>query len=194
MIETLLHYDEQLFTWLNSLGSPRWDGMWLVITSKYSSFPLYAVLLYLIYKHFGWKTTLVIMVLVAAMITATDQLSNLFKHFFLRPRPCQVEHLQETIRFIAPRCGRYGYFSAHAASSMALAVFMGLLFNEKYKYLPFFLLFWAAVVGFSRIYLGVHYPMDVITGFAIGALIGFLIYLLAKKWMERKIGIQSVNQ
>ncbi len=185
MLENLLHYDEQLFVYLNSLGSSSWDGTWLVITSKFSSIPLYAALLFLVFKQFGWKTTLVVMVLVAAMITTTDQLANLFKHGLERPRPCQEAHLKEIIRFIAPHCGRFGYFSAHAASSMALAVFIGLLFKITYKNLPYLMLFWAAIVGYSRIYLGVHYPLDVITGFGIGALLGYLFYWLQQKWVIR---------
>lgn len=181
MLESLLQYDEQLFVFLNSLGSPTWDGMWLFITSKYSSIPLYVVLLYLIFKQFGWKNTLIIMLLVAVMIAATDQLANLFKHGFQRPRPCQEDHLKEIIRFIAPRCGRYGYFSAHAASAMALAVFVGLLLKNKWKYLPYFMLFWAAIVGYSRIYVGVHYPLDVVTGFVFGGILGFLFYKILQK-------------
>ncbi len=185
-MEQLLHLDEQLFVFLNALGSERWDAFWLFITNKFSSIPLYAVLLYLVYRHLGLKNTLIIMVLVAAMITVTDQLANLFKHGFERPRPCQVEHLKETIRYVAPRCGRFGYFSAHAASSMALAVFMGLLFRNIYKYLPFLMLFWAAVVAYSRVYLGVHYPLDIITGMVIGGLTGFLIYKIQQR-LERPV-------
>lgn len=185
-MELLLELDEQLFVFLNGLGSERWDAFWVFGTNKFSSIPLYAVLLYLGYRHFGWKNTLIVMVLVAAMITVTDQLANLFKHGFERPRPCQVEHLKETIRYVAPRCGRYGYFSAHAASSMALAVFLGLLFRNIYKYLPFLLLAWSAVIAYSRIYVGVHYPLDIITGMAIGGLIGFGIYKLQNR-LERPV-------
>ncbi|PKP26503.1 MAG: phosphatase PAP2 family protein [Bacteroidetes bacterium HGW-Bacteroidetes-2] len=187
MIENLLHYDEQLFVFLNNLGNPTWDGFWLFITSKFGSIPLYIILLYFIFKQFGWKTTLIILLLLALMIAATDQFANLFKHGFQRPRPCQEEHLKEIIRFIAPRCGRYGYFSAHAASAMALAVFIGLMFKNSLKYLPYFMLFWAAIVGYSRIYLGVHYPLDVVTGFAIGGIIGYLFYLLLQKWVKPNI-------
>ncbi|TYT26603.1 glycosyltransferase [Luteimonas viscosa] len=173
--------DEQLFVFLNSLGSEPWDGLWLFITHKLTWIPFYAGLVYLLYRNFGLKNTLVIIALITVMAAATDQLSNLFKHGFERPRPCREEHLSEVIRYIAPRCGRYGYFSAHAASSMALAVFLGLLFRKTHRYLAPVLLVWSSMVGFSRIYVGVHYPLDVLTGMVVGALVGWLIYRLAQR-------------
>lgn len=181
MLEQLLQYDTELFLFLNNLGNNSWDGFWLIITEKFSSIPLYLVLLYLIWKHFSWKGTLLVMVIVAVMITATDQLANLFKYvLFQRPRPCRVEALQDQMRMVADGCGRYGYFSAHAASSMAVAVFIGLLLRKYYKYLAFMLLFWAVVIAYSRIYLGVHYPLDSITGMFFGGLLGWLFFKLFK--------------
>ena len=179
MIETLLQYDEQLFLFLNNLGTPSWDEFWRIVTEKWSSLPLYALLLFLVFKKFGLKATLIVMICAAIMITATDQLANLFKYvLFKRPRPCREEHLTLLMRFVADGCGRYGYFSAHAASSMAAAVFLGLLLKPYYKALPFLLLLWASVVAYSRIYLGVHYPLDIITGMFFGAWIGLAVYKL----------------
>ncbi len=185
MLEQLVEYDTELFLFLNNLGNTSWDGFWQFVTEKWSSIPLYVILLYLIYKHYGWKGTLVVLVCVALMITATDQLSNLFKNGIKRPRPCQLEELKESMRFVAVRCGRYGYFSAHAASSMAAAVFLGLTLRKWFKYLPFLLLIWAVLTGYSRIYLGVHYPLDVITGMAIGGFLGWMFYLL-QMWGQRR--------
>lgn len=185
MLDQLLHYDTEIFLYLNNLGNTSWDGFWRFVTEKWSSIPIYAFLLYLIYKNYGWKGTLVILVSVALMITATDQLANIFKHGIKRPRPCQVETLKATMRYVADGCGRYGYFSAHAASSMAAAVFLGLTLQKWYKYLPFLLLIWAVITGYSRIYLGVHYPLDVVTGMAIGGILGWLFFLL-QKWGQQK--------
>jgi undecaprenyl-diphosphatase len=89
------------------------------------------------------------------------------------------------MRFIAEGCGRFGFFSAHAASSMAAAVFLGLVLRRYYKYLPFLLLLWAFVVAYSRIYLGVHYPLDTLTGMFFGGLIGWGIYVL-QRWGQRR--------
>lgn len=178
--------DEQLFVFLNSLGSERWDGLWLFVTNKFSWIPFYVALMYLVYRHYGLKNMLIITALIIVMITVTDQLANLFKHGFERPRPCREEHLKEIIRYIAPRCGKYGYFSAHAANSMAFAVFLGLLFRKFYKHFVFLLIFWASIVGFSRIYVGVHYPLDTLTGLVVGALVGFVIYRTSQRFKSIK--------
>ena len=190
MLDQLLKYDTELFLFLNNLGNTSWDGFWRFVTEKWSSIPLYAFLLYLVFKHYGWKGTLIIIVCVALMITATDQIASLFKYGIKRPRPCKVEELQPLMRYVADGCGRFGYFSAHTASSMAAAVFLGLSLQKWYKYLPFLLLLWAVITGYSRIYLGVHYPLDVISGMAFGGLTGWLFYLI-QKWGQRKFKTQK---
>ena len=116
MIDTILQYDSDLFLYLNNLGSQTWDGLWLVITNKLTFAPLYAVLLYLTYKHMGLKPMLYLIVLIALMITFTDQITNLFKDGFMRPRPCRAEDIMDRVRFIAPRCGKYGFFSGHSST------------------------------------------------------------------------------
>src|SRR5690606_440073 len=121
MLEEILKYDTELFLFLNNLGNASWDSFWLFVTDKWSSIPIYAILLYLVFKNYGLKGTLVIVVCVALMITATDQIANLFKYGIERPRPCRVEELKNAMRYVADGCGRFGYFSAHAASSMAAA-------------------------------------------------------------------------
>ena len=194
MIEQLLEYDTQLFLFLNNLGTESWDPFWRIVTEKWSSIPLYLVLLLLSYKHFQLKGTLVLLVCAALLITATDQLANLFKYvLFQRPRPCRVAALQEVMRFVADGCGRYGYFSAHAASSMGAAVFLGLIFQKWYKYLPFLLLLWAVLTAYSRIYLGVHYPLDIITGMFFGGLLGWIFYKL-HLWAQQKFNKNEDNQ
>ena len=176
MLEQLLHYDEELFLYLNNLGTPFWDDFWLVVTNKLTFIPLYAVLLYLIYRQLGWKALLLLIVVIAAMITFTDQVTNLFKDGFERARPCRADGIMDFTRFVVERCGKYGFFSGHSSNSMAAAVFAGLLLKPYYRYLIFILLFWSAMVAYSRIYVGVHYPLDIICGMAFGALAGFGFY------------------
>ncbi|PWH82071.1 phosphatase PAP2 family protein [Algibacter marinivivus] len=185
MIDQLLQYDTELFILLNNLGSTTWDGLWLVITDKLTFIPLYAVLLFLLYKHYGLKSMLIFVVVIALMITFTDQITNVFKRGFMRSRPCGVDELEEQIRFIAVRCGKYGFFSGHSSNSMAAAVLTGLLLKPYYKNLIFVLLFWSAVVAYSRIYVGVHYPIDILCGMTFGAMSGFMFYKIAKYALKR---------
>ena len=183
-MEELVKLDQELFLYLNNLGSETWDWFWVFITYKLSSIPLYAFLLYLLYKNYGLKPTIITVLLVAGLITCTDQLANVFKDYFQRPRPCKEDFIAEG-RMLLDYCGSYGYFSAHAASSMALAFYLGNILKRWYKYALVALVFWAAVVGYSRIYLGKHYPGDVITGMLIGALFGFLFYKLQQYLVKR---------
>lgn len=179
LVGRMLLIDERLFVFLNALGSDRWDGLWLFVTHKHSWIPLYLAFLYLVYRNFGLKRMLIVFAWVVVMITITDQLSNLFKVGFERLRPCREEHLRELIRYVAPSCGRYGYFSAHAANSMAFAAFASLLFGRIYRFLTPAVLVWAAAVAYSRIYVGVHYPLDMLTGMIIGGLVGSAIHVLS---------------
>jgi undecaprenyl-diphosphatase len=158
-----------------------------MITYKWTWIPLYVFLLYLIFRKFGAKGTFITAIIIALLITASDQLANVFKHGFERPRPCGQEGVMEYARFIAVRCGSFGYFSAHASSSTGLAIIVGLLLKKDYPKLPYLLLIWATIVAYSRIYVGVHYPLDVVTGMLIGGLLGYLFYrlhlFLAEKFM-----------
>ncbi len=179
MLEELIKYDKELFLFLNGLGTEGWDGFWMTVTNKFSSIPLYVVLLLLCLRQFGWKVTLLIIVTVALMITATDQLANAFKYGFERLRPCKDESINTLMRLVKPSCGgKFGYFSAHAANSFTVATFFGLLFRQHFKALPMILLIWALLVAYSRIYIGVHFPLDVITGICVGLLLGWLFFRL----------------
>ncbi len=185
MIEQLLEYDTELFLFLNNLGSPIWDDLWLIVTNKIASIPLYAILLFLLYKHYGLKSIIIFIITVALMITFTDQTTNVFKRFFERPRPCGVADLIDQMRFIAIRCGKYGFFSGHASNSMSVAVFTGLMLKSYYKNLIFILLLWSFIVAYSRIYVGVHYPLDIFCGMTFGAISGFLFHKLASYLLQR---------
>ena len=186
MIDQLLQYDTELFVFLNGLGSETWDGFWMAYTTKFYWIPFYAILLYLIYKN-STKKALILTILVAAlMVSFTDQVTNLFKHGFERLRPCHEDQLNGVMRLVKSYCGgRFGFFSGHASNSMAVAVFTGLILRFRYKYLIFFLLLWAALMAYSRVYIGVHYPLDIFCGMIFGAISGFGFYKLRGYLIKR---------
>ncbi len=182
MYDFLINKDIALLIYLNNLGTTQWDGFWLFITNKFSAIPLYLLLLFLLYKNIGLKRTLYTLVGVALLIALTDQTSNLFKFGFKRLRPCHDELVSPLIRLVAGRCGGlYSFFSAHAANTMAIVFFLGLLLKKHVKYIFTALFLWAVLVSYSRIYVGVHYPLDVLTGMLIGAFYGSIFYNVFQK-------------
>ncbi|WP_055435427.1 phosphatase PAP2 family protein [Lacinutrix algicola] len=185
MLEQLIEFDHELFLYLNGLGTETWDSLWLVITNKFTFAPFYAVLLFLIFKKFGLKGMLIMILVIVLMVTFTDQITNQFKSGFKRFRPCGQEGVMEYMRFIAVRCGKYGYFSGHASNTMAAAIFTGLLLRPFYKNLIFILVTWSLIVAYSRIYVGVHYPLDIASGLLFGTFSGFIFYKLAKYVLKR---------
>jgi|GEM_PF-35864 len=188
MLENILLSDEKLFLFLNNLGTSNWDWLWHFITDKWSSVPLYLFLLFLLYKKVNGKAVLITLGMIILLIFCSDQFSNILKNGFQRPRPCRLEIPG---RFIA-NCGRNGFPSAHAFSSMALAVFMGKILKPYYKFALPGLLFWSLLLGISRIYVGVHYPGDVLVGFLLGICLG-LIFFKFKIFLLRKWKISSEN-
>lgn len=180
MIDYLLQLDTDIFIFLNSQGSPTWDPFWLAYTSKFNWIPFYAVLLYLLFKQMSIKAFVVTIVAVALMILVTDQITNLFKYGFHRLRPCHLAELVDSMRLVKSHCGgQYGFFSGHASNTMSAAIFIGLTLRKRFKYLIYILILWAILMGYSRIYIGVHYPFDVLLGMIFGVITGVAFYKLA---------------
>ncbi|NNE78303.1 MAG: phosphatase PAP2 family protein [Pricia sp.] len=183
MWQEWVQHDKELFLFLNNLGTPGWDGFWMFITDKLSAIPVYLVLLILFLKQFGLKRTIIMVVTVAIMILVTDQLSNFFKYGIQRLRPCYDPEIKNFVRLVKDSCGgKFGYFSAHAANTFAVAFFFTILIKYKFRYLGVFLMLWAGMVSYSRIYIGVHFPLDVITGALVGLIFSWLfakLYIFA---------------
>ena len=184
MMETIVQWDKDLFNFFNHCCySGPMDTFMLWVSNKWIWIPLYATLLLFIYLHFK-KNILWILLAVALMVASTDLISTrVFKYNVERWRPCRPEaNLDFAVRTLPDvNCSKYGFVSSHAANTFGLAVFVGLLFFNKKKWVLFSLLFWAALVSFSRIYLGVHYPLDIVGGAIVGmACAAFWLWLFKR--------------
>jgi len=186
-MDALLLWDQELFLWLNSLGSEPFDAFWMTVTDKRYTIGLYAILTAVMSKRLGWKNTLWMLLVITLLITFTDQVTNLFKDGFKRLRPCHEAGLSDIMRQVKPGCGgKYGYFSGHASNSFAMATFFVVLSARHFKRLRWLFVV-AALVAYSRIYIGVHYPLDVISGTCFGTLGGWLFAKLYLRFIPNPI-------
>lgn len=176
MLEKILAIDKEWLIYLNNLGSETYDGFWLLITKQINWVPLFILLGYLIFKKLGTKNALYVLLFMVLLLTVTDQVTNLFKNGFQRLRPCNDPEVHSFIRLVQIR-NSYSFFSGHAANSMAAATFLFLILRRHVKYLGFLFL-WPLIFAYSRIYLGLHYPIDIICGYLFGAILGFIMFKL----------------
>lgn len=183
MLDKILSLDQNLFIYLNGLGSETYDGFWLLITKQVNWIPFFLFLFYIIFKKLGTKQSLYLLLFVAVLLLFTDQITNLFKNGFQRLRPCNNPDINTKIRIVQSR-NSFGFFSGHAANTMAVATFLYLIFKDNFKY--FWVLFlWPLIFAYSRIYLGLHYPLDIVCGYLCGAIMGFLMFKLYQKAQKK---------
>lgn len=189
MLDKIGSLDQELFIYLNGLGSETYDGLWLLITKQINWIPLFVLLLYLIFKKLGTKQTLYLILFVAILLVFTDQITNLFKNGVQRLRPCNNPDINTKIRIVQSRSS-FSFFSGHAANTMAVATFLYQIFKKDFKY--FWLLFlWPLIFAYSRIYLGLHYPLDIVCGYLCGGILGFLMFKLYQIAKKRNFSVKS---
>lgn len=187
MIDTLNEWDQQLMLLLNGDGGPFWDQLWYIYSGKFTWIPLYALLLWLMVDYCRkqskqmefWKHLAVCVFCTVLLIVLSDQLaSGLIKPLVCRPRPSHEPGLMEMLHYVNDyHGGAYGFVSSHASNSLAIALWMGwLLWNNNKMTFRILLIVWALLNCYSRIYLGVHYPGDILGGL----LIGWLSFLIIK--------------
>lgn len=188
MLDRIKQIDTELLIFLNNLGDESWDPIWIAITDKFTFLPLFLLIIFLLFKKNGIKGLFIILLFISFLILFTDQFTNLVKDFTQRLRPCRLDELQNLLREIDIRCGKYGFFSAHAANSISVAVFILNCVNESVKkYLKPILILWVLFFSYSRIYLGVHYPLDTIFGLTFGLLSGYLFTCIYDHFKSQKL-------
>ncbi len=168
--------DTQVFYWINGTHNALSDVIfWTLSQAWFFAVVLVAAFFFIVLPR-EKKACWMVILGIGLCILLADRLSVLcFKEIFFRLRPC---HVLENVRLFDGHCGgKYGFVSSHAANSFALATFLALIY-KKVKFFPFLILFWAVLVSYSRPYLGVHYPGDVICGAILGIGIGSVVYWL----------------
>lgn len=186
MFESIINKDKELLVFLNNLGSEQWDSFWLAITNQFNWTPLFLFIFYLIIKSFGWKKGGFTILSLILLVAFSDQFVNLIKDNIERLRPNNDTEINHLLRsFINPQS--FSFVSGHATTSTFFSVFIILLLKDKYKQIYLILLF-PLIFAYSRLYLGVHFPMDILFGILIGIILANLYYFLFKK-VDKKLFI-----
>lgn len=193
MFETLDKIDTQIFLSLNGMHSSFLDFIMWYASKIVIWIPLYLWFLWLLYKEYPkdyWKVILS----VAIMILITDQVADIAKNGVERLRPTHNPALAGMVHILRGYSGgSYGFFSGHAANSFAVATYISLMVGKRWKYIPCIAFVYAFLVSYSRIYLGVHYPGDVLTGALVGIITSFMIVKLFK-YLQKVNLKQNIGQ
>jgi len=198
MLDQIVRWDQELLLWMNSFHSPFWDDIMWYVSLTTTWIPLYLVVLYLCIRYYKVRT-LYILLFTIILVAMTDLISvHLFKNLIQRLRPSHeplLEGLVHTVRNYMG--GDYGFVSSHATNMFGLATFLSVIFYRNLRYFTVISLLLAALISYSRIYLGVHYPGDVLCGAMLGSAIGFgmgrLFCWFSRRFVHKRQAAEAIE-
>lgn len=181
LIEILKQLDINLFLAINGLHTSFFDQFMFAVSYKLTWIALYASVLYVLIKHWKREAIWLVLVLILCVLISDQVASGMLKHLVKRFRPSHAEQLNGLVHLVNNYAGgMYGFASSHAANAFGFALLSSLLFKQKtYTYSIFA---WALITAYSRIYLGVHYPLDILGGALVGVLAALICYWLISKY------------
>ena len=182
--ESLIELDKQLLLFGNSFHSPFWDNFISIFSGKLVWIPAALAILYVIIRTEKRRSVWVLLFLVLTVVL-TDQISSsIIKPLVERWRPTREPSLEGLVQLVHGYMGgHYGFVSSHAANSFGVALFTSLLFRRKWYTWTIFV--WALANVYTRIYLGVHYPLDILGGMILGLGCGWLSFYLMQRVKPR---------
>ena len=184
MLDWLISLDKELLLWCNSMHTPWLDNfMWMVSERWLNIAMLIPLIIILVHRRKGKEALLLILTIVVIVLLCDQIASSFFKPMFQRLRPSHDPTLDVTL-VNGYTGGLYGFISSHASNTFGVAIFLLLLFRNCYFTAA--VLFWAVLVSYSRIYMGVHFPGDILCGAALGVVIGYAIYHLYE-WVRARL-------
>ncbi|MBR5087335.1 MAG: phosphatase PAP2 family protein [Muribaculaceae bacterium] len=184
-METLQQFDAGIFTAINGIHGAYFDSFMWVVTKIGTWIPMILMLLYLLYFKKGWRRTITMVLAIGIVVLIADQVSaGIIKPLVERARPSHNPDLESTIHIVnGYRGGDFGFVSSHAANCFGIALFLAMVF--KNRAFTWTMVVWAALMCYSRIYLGVHYPGDIFCGSILGFLAAWIVYRLLL-WFSKR--------